>query len=165
MKKKYNDILKQYPEYISKEQFYKLYNISKETAKYFLDSGIIPSINNGKKTRRYKIAMKDVIRFLEDRDANPRRYHLPRSVWSRIRQPVLPAKPEGYRGSLFTFYRENFAGYPDMLGVNEAAEMIKVTKDTILKWIHEERIVAIRRGRAFKVSKLNLLELLASGKY
>ena len=44
---------------------------------------------------------------------------------------------EGYRGSLLAFYREYFAGEPDVLSVDEAAAMVKVTRDTVLKWCAE----------------------------
>lgn len=66
--KKYNYLKKQYPEYVTKEQLRLIAHISKSHAKWFLDSGIIPCENSGKKTRNYKIALADIIRFLKKRD-------------------------------------------------------------------------------------------------
>ena len=161
MKKKYRDLLRQYPEYITKEQLYKICHMSKETAKYYLDTGLIPCTHNGKKTRCYTISMTDVVAFLEDREANPEKYRLPRSAWSRIRQPDLPLMSEGYRGHLLVFYREHFSDEPDVLSVDEAAAMVKVTRDTVLKWCAEGKFEVFTVKRAFRIPKDGYLKFLA----
>jgi hypothetical protein len=69
MKKgKYEYLREQYPEYVSESQLYKICHIAKRSAKYLLDNGIIPCENNGKKTRKYRIALNDIIAYLEKRD-------------------------------------------------------------------------------------------------
>lgn len=161
MKKKYKSLLRQYPETITKEQLYKICHMSKETAKYYLDTGLIPCTHNGKKSRCYTIAIEDVVAFLEDREVHPEKYRLPRSAWSRIRQPDLPAKQEGHRGSLFAFYREHFVGEPDVLSVDEAAAMVKVTRDTVLKWCAEKEFEVFTVKRAFQIPKDGYLKFLA----
>ena len=50
------------PETISKEELYKICHISKQTARYLLQSGKIPCECSGKKTRCYKIKKEDVIK-------------------------------------------------------------------------------------------------------
>ena len=60
-----------YPEKITKDQFYRICHISKKTASYLLDNGLVPCINSGKKTRKYTILLSDVIAFLEAREENP----------------------------------------------------------------------------------------------
>ena len=49
-RKAYDEIRKQYPETISKDQFYRIAHISKATALYLLQSGLVPCIDSGKKT-------------------------------------------------------------------------------------------------------------------
>ena len=66
-KNKYSYLLKQYPPVITKDQFYRICKISKKTAKYLLDSGLVPCTDSGRKTRKYKIGMSNVIRYLEER--------------------------------------------------------------------------------------------------
>ena len=44
----YNRLLKEYPEYITKEQLYQICNVSKKTALYYLESGLLPAKDNGK---------------------------------------------------------------------------------------------------------------------
>lgn len=47
------------------------------TPKYLLDSGLVPCINTGKKTRKYHIATHDVITYLCDREDHPEKYKVP----------------------------------------------------------------------------------------
>lgn len=63
-----NEILQQYPEYITKDQMYRICHISKKTCLFLLESGLVPNIDSGKKTRRFKIKTVDVIQYLKDRD-------------------------------------------------------------------------------------------------
>ena len=67
----YEWVLDEYPEYITKEQLYKICKVSKKTAQKYLESGLIPSVCTGKKTRKYSIKITDVVDFLYFRDENP----------------------------------------------------------------------------------------------
>lgn len=51
--KEVTEILKAYPKGMSKDQFYKVAHISKATALYLLQSGLVPCNDSGKQTRRY----------------------------------------------------------------------------------------------------------------
>ena len=70
----YNRLFKEYPEYITKEQLYQICNVSKKTALYYLESGLLPAIDRGTQTHRFKIAIIDVVAFLNARDKNPDNY-------------------------------------------------------------------------------------------
>lgn len=84
----YSFLLNSYPEIVTKDQFYRICHISKRTAKYYLDNGFLPCVYSKKKTRRYKIRTQDIVSFLEDRDANPSKYYLPK----HFDNPFLPAE-------------------------------------------------------------------------
>ena len=91
----YELILEEYPECISKEQMYKLCHISKYTAQYLLESGLVPSTCSGKKTRKYKIATSDVVRYLQEREIIPERYFLPEGYRKKIyKSQFNPLAPE-----------------------------------------------------------------------
>ena len=68
------------PETLSKEQFYKLCHISKSTALHLLQSGIVPCVNSGMKTRCYQIKKEDVQEYLSKRAIFPEAYSAP-SGW------------------------------------------------------------------------------------
>ena len=69
-----DNIRRSYPEYVSKEQFYKIAHISKSTALYLIQSGKIPCTSNGKQTRCYKILTEDILNYLVDRQLHPQDY-------------------------------------------------------------------------------------------
>ena len=71
------EILEQYPEYITKDQMYRICHISKKTCLFLLESGLVPNIDSGKKTRRFKIKTSDVIQYLRDRDDYPELFKAP----------------------------------------------------------------------------------------
>ena len=62
------EVLTEYPEYITKEQMYRICHISKKTCLFLLQSGLVPNIDSGRKTRCYKIKTTDVLQYLRDRD-------------------------------------------------------------------------------------------------
>ena len=68
---------KTYPEVITKDQFYRICHVSKRTATYLLDNGFVPCTNTGKKTRKYKMRLDDVIDFLIKREENPLQFKAP----------------------------------------------------------------------------------------
>lgn len=60
----YTYLYEEYPEVISADQLYRICHISKRKAKWLLEHGYIPCEDSGKKTRRYKIRLNDVIDYL-----------------------------------------------------------------------------------------------------
>ena len=99
-------ILEEYPNGMTKDQFYRVARINKQHAKYLLDSGLVPCINTGKKTRKYHIATHDVITYLCDREDHPKSIKCQRAFISK-----RTAVPSGTRTSpateiiRFKFYR------------------------------------------------------------
>lgn len=60
-----------YASTISADQLYRICHISKRKAKWLLDHGIIPCQDSGRKTRRYKIQLDDVIAYLQNLESHP----------------------------------------------------------------------------------------------
>ena len=75
-------IEKTYPEFVTKEQFYKIAHISKATAQWLLQSKLVPCYDSGKKTHRYTIRTKNIIAYLKERAKNPHKYDIPRGLRS-----------------------------------------------------------------------------------
>lgn len=89
-------ILEQYPDSMTKDQFYRIAHISKRHAKYLLDSGLVPCHDSGKKTRRYTIQTRDVVTFLCDREDNPDKYKAPSGTAARQNAAGQPPKSSGF---------------------------------------------------------------------
>lgn len=111
----YSFLINRYPEYVTKEQFFKICHISKNTAKYYLGNCFIPCIDSGKKTRRYKVTIKDIITFLEDREDNPEKYYLP----NHYNNPFLPGSIRQYKAKPRT---DNYKAHYKLKGIIEVRD-------------------------------------------
>ena len=78
----YSDIIKSYPPVITLEQLYQICHISKRKAKWLLETGRIPCLDSGKKTRRFKIRTEDTVTYLMDREVNPDKYKAPTGMFN-----------------------------------------------------------------------------------
>ena len=64
----YTALKNKYPDFLCLDELSRVCKIAKRSACYLVEHGIIPAIDTGKKTWRYKIAIDDVIAYLEHRD-------------------------------------------------------------------------------------------------
>ncbi|MFR4665651.1 MAG: hypothetical protein ACLT8A_02145 [Subdoligranulum sp.] len=159
---KYRYLLNQYPETVQKEQFRIICHISKRTARYLLQSGLVPCVQSGKKTRNYTIKMKDIVRYLERREIHPEKYKLPPGSYSGT-YAVKPLLPESVTTEeLRKYYMESFRDIPDIVSTREAAELTGATASTVAKWIRTKKLKALSHGPAFIIPKVNLIDFMAS---
>jgi len=64
----YEKLKSKYPNYICLDELSKICKIGKQSARYLVEHELIPAIDTGKQTWRYKIAIDDVITYLKQRD-------------------------------------------------------------------------------------------------
>lgn len=166
----YSFLLKRYPAYVTKEQVYKICHISKNTARYYLENGFIPCSNSGKKTRRYKITMKDIIFFLEDREKNPEKYYLP----NHYNNPFLPEGIGWHKGKTqncklkgmddvkdYIQYLElQFSDYPDMLTGKQIHQITGYPTETILSWCKSGKVRYIKHHNTYLLQKKSVIYYL-----
>lgn len=172
MKKgKYEYLREQYPEYVSENQLYKICHIAKRSAKYLLDNGIIPCENNGKKTRKYRIALNDIIAYLEKRDKTLNSM-IPRGcVNSRCKAPrsprvslsaILSSESESVIRSYFEYI---YADYPDVLETCDVSEMTGLNHNTVLKLLKNKEIQSLTVGTKYKIPKQFVLAFVVSPRF
>ena len=137
----YQQILDEYPEYITKEQLYRICHISKKSAQNLLESGEIPCIDSGRKTHRFLIATADVVDYLQRRDSAPR-----------------PAADE----TAVEKIRAALALYPDVLSVAQVSELTGRRSSTVTKWCRLNYIVNIYAGGKNHIPKASLADFLVS---
>ena len=154
----YEQILKDYPEHMSMEQMRIVCHISKRTARYLMNSGRVPCIDSGKKTRRFQIATVDVIKYLEEREKTPDKYTLPNGSYARSPRLVSNAKT----GAHIRINRLLFEEAPDMLTSYQAAVIAGVTPSTVTGWVKKKHLKAILVGGTYRIPKISLLIYLAS---
>lgn len=156
----YPDISANYPEYINKEQMRLICHISKKTARFLLQSGLVPCINNGKKTRNYQIATADVIEYLKRREVTPEKYILPKDEYTRVSAISIPDCRD-VSPIDFSLFEE----YPDVLSIGHAAELSRATPNTIKEWIEKKYFRAFKKNNTYHIPKLALIEYLSLPQY
>ena len=173
-KKKYEALLEEYPEYISLDQMYQICGIAKRSALYLVQNGIVPAIDTGKRTWRYKIALNDVITYLRRKEQWGSMIP-PGMVSSRLNSSA--DKPKSLRKSFAEFIADAseqdltdyfafiYADYPEMLTINEVAEMTGLTVKPLLRLINSGQLKAILYGSKYLIPKEYLLAFVSSKDY
>lgn len=164
-------IRKEYPETITKEQFYKLAHIGKSTAEYLLQSGLVPCVDNGKQTRRYTIRTEDVIFYLVDREIQPKRYRVPEK-WRRKRQfdppkrvtycDELSALTDEQREALRLHIEPFLEPFDDLMTVRDVEASIGYCYKSVHRWCNTGKVKAFCIGRRYLIPKICLLDFLSS---
>ncbi len=164
-KNKYDYLLKEYPPVITKDQLYRICHISKRTAKHLLDNGYIPCINSGKKTRKYKIELTDVIKYLETRDKTPEVFAAPVGWYktgakykgSRSRPKELS---EEEKNKLSAVYSSRMIYYPDILSAQDVSKITGYHRNTVAKWCSKKWLFCFHMGNKYVIPKISLLEFM-----
>ena len=137
----YQQILDEYPEYITKEQLYQICHISKKSAQNLLESGEIPCIDSGRKTHRFLIATADVVDYLQRRESAPK-----------------PVADETAVDKI----RSALALYPDVLSVTQVSELTGRRSSTVTKWCRLNYVENFNAGGKNHIPKASLTDFLIS---
>lgn len=158
----YDYLREQYPETISKDQLYRICRISKRKARWLLENRIIPCVDSGKRTRRFRVRLEDVITFLEQRDAGLLQEEIPAGIFSS--GPHSSAQPRQTldSGALCAFLLERWVDAPDMLTAQQAASLCGYVPATLNSWVGKGLVETEQcRGRNL-IPKESLAKRLAS---
>lgn len=160
-----------YPKIITKDQLYRICHISKKTAYYLLESGLIPNENTGKKTRKYRIRLDDVIQYLQDRETNsiaykpPENYYkenaYPKSAKRRIRIVIPPEKKEVVR----VYYESKLCSYKNVMTTNDVSDILGYSKETIINWYRKKEIKCFLIHKKLRFPKEYLLDFMLSKRF
>lgn len=164
------DELKKYPDIMNKEQMRIVCHISKRTALYLIQFGLIPNETTGKKTRCYRIKKSDIIAFMKDREVNPDKYIAPEN-WYRygnmdvkaFKIRLLPDLPD--RSYLRKYYEQHLSSYMDIMDVSDAVEFSGYNRRTVAGWIREGKLKGMPYNNKFIIPKCYLIDWLCSDEY
>ena len=99
MKYRWKDI-KNLPDEISLEDLRIVCHLSKSTARYYLQSGLIHCEHNGKKTHCYSIKKSDLISALKNYETSPHKFAIPGKVNAELNMNFAASNT-----TLFSLYR------------------------------------------------------------
>ena len=150
---------------ITKDQFYRICHISKKTASYLLDNGLVPCTNSGKQTRKYKIRLDDVIAFLDARENNPFAFKAPDNYYGRGAYNPHALNIERLmknRKMLRTFLNNKIANYDDVIPPSKVAEITGYTLKSVLSWCEKGKLKSFNIFNRVKIPKEYLVDFLVS---
>lgn len=138
------------PETLSKEQFYKLCHISKSTALHLLKSGIVPSVNTGRKTHCYQIKREDVKEYLEKRAIFPESFSAPSGWYCNKKTKTSKRVPPKILEDMTMFYIEKLKNYPSILTAAQVCSFTGYRSSSVTRWCR------IHYLKAFSLEKLHI---------
>lgn len=164
MAKSYSWVLKEYPEYITKEQLYQICNVSKKTALYYLESGLISCIDNGKKTHRFTIATEDVIVFLKKRDKDPEQYKAQPGWYGGNDNRNLPYRLVRTKRNKKTEVKltQLLKKYPDLIKVADVSKITGYSQKTVFTWCSAGKLHHFKIRRSILIPKISLIDFMLS---
>lgn len=160
---KFEKCLKDYPEYITKEDFRIVARISKQTARYLLLIGLVPCINSGKKTRCYLIHRDAVLCYLRDREENPETYRPCHSDYvknAKKRESLKIAKVDA--ASYKRYLKQILKPYQDAMTMQELSAFLGYDQCTLKKLCTRGQLQAIYYGQSYRIPKTYLIDFLTS---
>ncbi len=162
----YENLRNLYPDEITKDQFYRIAHISKYKATWILENGLLPCVDSGKKTRRFKIKLVDVIVFLQRRDMGEFELLIPKNIFSSKKKTNVHvgkiANKNVNNKKLCKHLLLKWKDLPDMLSLSEVKVICGYRNSTLIRWIEKERVQAVRYRSAHWVFKESLAEFLCS---
>ena len=160
----YSFLRDEYPEIISQDQLYRICHISKRKATWLLENGYIPCEDSGKKTRRFKIRIDDVIIYLTKLEKHPESLQTPPGIFStRTKCRSIAQMQEPIDQKIFTkMLKKEWHNFPDVLATNDVIKLIGYTQSTLSDWIIQGRIIGIRYYNRYLIPKDSLIEYMAT---
>ena len=159
---RYSELLQQYPEYMTKDQMYKVCHISKKTCLFLLENGLVPCMDSGKKTRRFKIETNAVIHYLEDRKLRPELYRPPEGFYKKKQSELNRALTENDLLIMRQFYEVALKHYPDVLTIKQISEFTGYGESSVVRWCSKQQLKSFYIKRRLFIPKEYLINFLVS---
>lgn len=157
----YQSILDSNPEYITQNQMRQICHISKRTCRYLLESGLVPNIDNGKKTHRYKIRTVDVVEYLQQREFSPSLFQAPEGYYAKKKRFEDMFSENDFvimRG----FYTDQLKSYSDVMNTAEISTFTGYSKNAVEHWCAKGYLKHFTTRCHYRVPKECLIDFLVS---
>ena len=163
----YSFLRDEYPEIISQDQLYRICRISKRKATWLLENGYIPCEDSGKKTRRFKIRIDDVIIYLTKLEKHPESLQTPPGIFSsRTKYRSIKQMQEPIDSDKFMIMlKKKWGVLPEALTVREITRLVGYSQSTISQWILKGKIIAVRYYSKYLIPKDYLIEYIVTKGY
>lgn len=169
----YSYLRNKYPPVITLNQLYQICHISKRKAKWLLETHVIPCQDSGKKTRRFKIQLEDVIHYLDSLETGDLVILFPKGFFSSQRTVKRQSQKKSLLCQLSRpemqleirrYFERKFAAAPEALTTAMVAQLTGYGRNAVNHWIQEGHLQVYSRGDRF-IPKSFLLEFCCSPYY
>lgn len=154
------------PEVLSGEQVRCVLHISKRKCAWMLNNGFIKCQNTGKRTRKYTVLKKDLLKYIEDSQRHPERYTTPHAEFSaakyasKIRKCDL--RKAGFPSSLPLEFRAwleaEFEDVPDVLTISQIIAVTGYSDNSVDRWLSRGWLKAVQTQRGKRIPKEWLID-------
>ena len=160
----YSHLLAEYPEKICHDQFYRICRISKRKATWLLENGYIPCEDTGKKTRRFKIRITDVVEYLTRLEDSPESLLTPPGIFSSgIKyKPKHRAEVQIDADKFMEMLKKKWSHFPDALTVGDVIKLTGYCQTAISQWISKEKLFGVWYYNKYLIPKDCLIEYMAT---
>ena len=161
------EILACYSKYITKEQMYQVCHISKKTCLFLLESGLVPNIDSGKRTHRFKIKTEDVIQYMRNREDDPQLYRPPDGYYLKDgRMKKLQSCNKPLNGEevahVRQYYDEHLAEYPEVMTVEQITRFTGYCHTSVGHWCEKKKLKCFYIRKKYYIPKPYLIDFLLS---
>ena len=170
---RYNyDEIANLPDLFSLEDFRVVCHISKRTARYYLQSGLVRCTISKKKTHCYSIHKSDLLDALKEYEEQPHKFYIPKEFYNggkyhKGKMHILTYLPEDDLSHPFAqeYYEKKMADLPDMLCSAQIADLTGYDQKTIRRWCAEKRIRYLTMQPRIWISAQAFMKFLRSEEY
>ena len=150
------------PDEMNKEQFRIICHISKATATKLLESGVVPCVHSGKKTRCFTIRKTDIQAYLKNRRGN---ITLHDSYGKNSSILLMENPPEEIMRLLYDFYSDKLSDYHDVITIKDIIGFTGYCKESVNRWCRSNDIKHFTRNRKHYIPKRFFIEFLCSARF
>jgi len=171
---KYATLKNRYPDFLSLDELSRVCKISKRSARYLVEHGIIPALDTGKQTWRYQIKTDDVIRYLQLREKLGSMIP-PGAVSSRTKKRNNPHFgnrktfsryiTSGQECYVMEYFKHIYSDFDEILTTAEVVVMTGLNKSTVLKLLKAGKIKSLEARPKYLIPKKYLLEFVVTRRY
>lgn len=163
---KYADLKGRYPEDLTLDEMRAILHISKRKASYMLKNGYIPCEDSGKKTRNFRVQLKDVIFYLDEIEKHPEMYTLPSGAFSSAtpHQHVKWAKKlpvEEFR----IWLEDEWSAAPDAMNKRKMTQLTGYSNSAFQDWISSGKLRYISLYNQSVTAKVWLIDFYCHDGY
>ena len=149
------------PEVLSGEQVRCVLHVSKRKCAWMLNNGFIKCQNTGKRTRKYTVLKKDLLKYIEDSQKHPEHYVTPYAEFSTakyinknrrqyLRKAGFPSSlPDGFRAWL----ENELEPIPDALTIPQVIATTGYTDNSVDRWLRQGHLKFVQTQTTKVIAK------------